>query len=334
MKNTLHQMNSMDACKICMSIIVVSGHCHIILSYQPSAYIDFYELLRNCTVPFFFLSTGYLVARKMFNVHTADEKHLIITKTLKKTLRLFALWTIIYLPLAIYDACTNDFPLFQDIINYFILLVTLGWHYNSWMLWYLLSSMYALIMILTLIKRNFSIIQCVIAGSCFYLFGQFLDTIDSIQYISDTIKDMLGIMFPNTIIFKGFLYIPLGMLLFQYNKFSKFKGGLIFLIATLLWLTLCNSYPFLQKDVAVLASTGLFIFVNSIILNDNKIYYKLRTASKFSYFTHLWIWSIVCAILYGKITYGIEVFIITLVITLSLAIIYIKYFHNQIRGWF
>ena len=59
----------------------------------------------------------------------------------------------------------------KDFIFYLHGLVIMGEHYNSWILWYLLSAVYGLAYLYVCVKYKFSLNRIVLIGFSLYLVG-------------------------------------------------------------------------------------------------------------------------------------------------------------------
>lgn len=240
---------------------------------------------------------------------------------------MYLLWTTVYLPLALYYYWTDDKPFIVNTINYFKNLLTIGEHYNSIMLWYLLSVIYALCFVYYLTIKGFKLHTFVILGAILFFFGQLVSFLvnytEILPYYLECLKKILQSVLLSGRIFRGFLYIPVGIALSTLS-FSKSKGIFIIGVNTIIWLTIPNNIPFVKDWIVVFASVGIFMFVNSFTLSPNNIYRKLRTFSTVMFFTHMWIWTICYAVIYQTRTFGMEIYLITTAITLLIAYAYTR----------
>lgn len=97
----------------------------------------------------------------------------------------------------------------------------MGEHYNSWMLWYLLSTIYTLIIVYFLLKNHFKMEKIVLLGLMIITIGFLLNSLASYNGELPKILSNLRLFMLSTIyngrIFTGMFYIPFGMLL-AYRK--------------------------------------------------------------------------------------------------------------------
>lgn len=77
-------------------------------------------------------------------------------KQLIKIIKLYVKWSAIYLPLAIYDYWHTGISPLKAVILYIRNFLLGGMHYNSWQLWYLLSTIYGLLFIIGMLKYGMS----------------------------------------------------------------------------------------------------------------------------------------------------------------------------------
>lgn len=73
--NRIGNLNAVDVGKFFMAFVVIAIHTHPFEGLEQSVFITIYFLSCHCAVPFFFLSTGYLLARKLKSKNTIDEKN-------------------------------------------------------------------------------------------------------------------------------------------------------------------------------------------------------------------------------------------------------------------
>ena len=101
------------------------------------------RLLRSCynlAVPFFFMASGFFLFRKTtFPIRENIDNSNRVKSYLKKILRLYIIWTIIYLPLTVYGFIKDGEPLHRAILIFVRNLILVGENYYSWPLWYLLG---------------------------------------------------------------------------------------------------------------------------------------------------------------------------------------------------
>ena len=150
------KFNSLDICKLLMAFCVVAIHTHPLEYCTITIANDIYESFVRMAVPFFFLSSGFLLAQKFDSSFTSQNNIAIVRKYLLKIIKMYMVWTIVYLPLAIYRFVSSEIGILRSVVLYIRGFVFIGEQYNSWHLWYLLSTIYALVFILTVLYLKLS----------------------------------------------------------------------------------------------------------------------------------------------------------------------------------
>ena len=243
--------------------------------------------------------------------------YIYIYEHIIKLTKMYLFWNAIYLPLAIYDYSFDGKSFLHDLLLYFRGFFIIGEHYNSWILWYLLSSIYSMILLMYLVKRHSSDKIIMIIACLFYVLSCFLD------YVSDEWSEEVGIIgmaykivriIGNGRLLRGFFFIPLGYVLYKQN-YSKFVSFAVFLVSFTL---MCIFNGLVDKVLICFAAVSLFIIVLNIQMNDSKIFGCLRNLSTYIYFLHLLLWTAVYMLLYGEKTYGMDMFLLT--VSLSIVV--------------
>ena len=134
---------SVDLVKFIMAIFVVAIHTlQPFIATLPIVWSKILNFLIGLAVPFFFVTSGFLLCEKL-KVKDYSEKLLYMRKWLKRTLRLYIIWTIIYLPYAILGFYKDNIGLLKSVLVYIRNVVFVGENYLSWPLWYLLAMIVA-----------------------------------------------------------------------------------------------------------------------------------------------------------------------------------------------
>ena len=237
------------------------------------------------------------------------------------------IWTLGYCPLAIYYYCNNGSSILFNAADFIRGLLFVGEHYNSYMLWYLLSCIYGLLFIYMLLKRHVGFSQIVIACNTLMIFG-FIFT--ELVAAKDSLPPFLGIptkilwiiLGPRGRIFMGVGYISIGMLLAKcHEKTKENKYALLILGAIVTTLT----SGFAKSLAFVCLSTSLFSVVKNMNFRHNKLSMICRRCSTVMYFLHLWVWTLYYICVYGEKKYGLDSFIVTTCISFILGVLFSGY---------
>lgn len=122
-------------------------------------------------------------------------------------------------------------------------------------------------------------------------------------------------------IFRGVYFLAIGMYLA--NKSINIKTGIIFMVLGYGGSIACFRSIFLRGFSSIVCIIGIFIILENIKLPDSIYYLIMRKISMGIYFIHLYIWTIYYRIFYGKKTYGMDCFIVTLMASIVISSIYI-----------
>ena len=208
--------NSIDLWKFIFAFTVVSIHTHPLENVNNITIQKVFSIFASMAVPFFFLASGYLIAIKM-NLGYEDCNWGRIKKTTSKIFKMYMVWNLVYLPLTIYHFISTSTPLPKAILLYFRGLLLIGEQYNSWPLWYLLSTIYSLIIIYLYLKRWKSteslIVLSVISSIIYSGATSFVNYEGTYSTAFETARKLIIWSFGNGRIVSGLVYIPLGMLL-------------------------------------------------------------------------------------------------------------------------
>lgn len=130
------QLFNVDIMKFILSLMVVCIHTGV-TSPMPAEIGKFFNAIFNLAVPIFFVYSGYLFAYK----NKMDKKDKLI-KYSKHIVKLYILWSLIYLPICIQICFENGWSIQECLHNYSEGFFKLGQHPYSWQLWYLWSLIF------------------------------------------------------------------------------------------------------------------------------------------------------------------------------------------------
>lgn len=315
--------SNIDFVKFFMAIFVIAIHTNLIENCNNVAINRLFYSTVSLAVPFFFMSSGFLLGNKIIQGTDGSTANLqVLRKHILKIVKLYVIWSIVYMPLAIYYFIHNNIPLMSAFYSYFRGFFLIGENYNSWILWYLLSTIYALIGIYILLKKNINIKTIFLIGIFMSFFGFLLDyisTINSNSNLLNTISKIIKCTIRDGRLTNGFLYIYFG---FFASKFKiSFKTSLcIFLICFVLSLFFDDGIIF--KILRIFYATSFFVLVLNWNLKLSLNYLLLRTLSTVMYFIHLYIWTGYYFIIYGHKNGGLDSFIVVTLISVLVGIIY------------
>ena len=312
--------NSLDICKLLMALCVVAMHTEPLVHCAVPIINDIYDSFVRMAVPFFFLSSGFLFAQKFETPFSSPKNIAIVKKYLLKFIKMYVVWTVIYLPIALYHYLSAGRGVLKSVFLYIKGFVFVGEQYNSWHLWYLLSTIYALVFILVLLNLKVSPKKMIIFSSIIFLISIGIDYLSACAGSSNTFIELFIKMIKGTIgsgrILTGLFYLPLGCLFAQ--KQPNLKVSWLMLVSGYLLNVFIQNRHWSSFFVAI-SSIGLFCIMNTIALPDSKAYPFFRRMSTIIYFIHMYIWSFYYMLVYGKKTFGIDSFLVTTGICIAVA---------------
>lgn len=134
-----------DVLKFIMAVFVVVLHTHPLADVDNR--LDFLtaNIIGRTAVPFFFAATGFLLEKQ---IEQQEKKKEIIVPYIKKLLFLYCIWTIVYLPMIIYDKIiVSDIPLAY---NLFVIARDFFFTGSYAHLWYLPATAVGLVIVYAL----------------------------------------------------------------------------------------------------------------------------------------------------------------------------------------
>ncbi len=317
-----NKYNSIDLWKFIMVFAVVASHTNPLVNINNDSILKIYNMFLSVVVPFYLLSSGYLIAVKM-NWDYKDDDFDKLKKHLFKIVKMYLIWTLVYLPMTINSYFSKPIAPKKAILHFISNFIFVGEQYNSWHLWYLLSTVYALMTICIIMKmcrkpECLIILSAIASVLCMGLtaFARYEGT-----YISalENVRWLVKWTIVNGRIFTGLIYIPLGMLLSR-KRIPKMLNLAMLIGAGIILFFVENE--FVSGYLSLFSSVGLFGLIISVSLPDHRIYARLRSHSTVIYLIHMYIWGIYYMIIYGQKTFGLDSYLVTSAIALVLAVLY------------
>ncbi len=330
MNKTGVRYNNLDLFKFIMAVVVIALHTEPLKYCKDVFTISVFNSLAGMAVPFFFLCSGYLLGIRMTREMSSEDDMIVLRQHNKKLLKLYVIWSVIYLPITIYHFATNQVRFINSLFWAFRGYVFVGEQYNSWHLWYLLSSIY--VMMLTMILVRFKLLDKLlpIIVGFFSVLSVSVDWVmmmpkNSNNIVFDLVQKVCDFTIANGRIFGGFIYIPIGIIISKEVRKSSFFSSLskiVIFLCALVTKCIVDSF-FLSFYLQIVISVVFFSLVKDIRLSDNWIYPYLRQLSMMLYLIHMYVWTIYYMTVYGEKTYGVNSFVITSIITLAIGIMYV-----------
>lgn len=315
MKREYKNYNFLNIMRFIMAIMVVSIHTVPLYSLKDTYAYDLWKTISLLAVPFFFISSGFFLGKKLNGYSEDGEK--AIRSTRSKIIKFYLIYTIIYLPLTIYDYVTNGESIIHNIALFFRNLIFIGEHFNSWILWYLLSLIYGLTLLLFMYKKKVSLKKATIVGGILYLFG-----IISNQFVKSGgvhiyyIYKLITLTYNNGRIFNSLIYLCIGIIISKKNIKVSYK----YIISFIILLIIGSFVPeALRSVLTVFESFLLFVMIINANFKNSKLSNLCKYLSEKIYYWHLYFYSLLCLIYNGNNldhVYGFKIFIECLVLSI------------------
>lgn len=323
-KNMMENFNSIDAFKWIMAILVVAIHTQPFILCTNRGFMGLYNNLIELAVPFFFVSSGYLLFRKFDKDLCTQGNFERIKYSIVRYLKIYLVWTAIYLPVTIFGYYQDNTGFLYSVLHFLRGLLITGSNYYSWSLWYLLSTVYALATIYILMKlgryeksiATISVMVLLVAGGISFISENMVDT-------NGNITQFIKAVFSDGKVFSGLGYISCGFII------ARYKISLPRLI-TLPAIVICMigkaqfGFPF-SIFSSLLLSIMFFLFVIKINLPNNCIWISIRKSSTIIFLTHMYFFFIYTLLFKKQIYYyGLDAFLVTVTCSCLMSIIVVK----------
>lgn len=301
MEKSISRYSGIDVMKFICSLMVLIIHVKP-FGTQAAGSILYYlnfglqEYLCRIAVPFFFVCNGFFIFRK---IDFENIDYSIIKKSIIKTIKLYVLWTIIYLPVKVYNIITEGEGFLHEAISYIRAFLVSGSFVH---LWYLNGLIVALLVIYICFKLKLTPQKIFILSAVLYVIGllgnPYFGLISKNPNIILTMYNLYFKLFINTRngLFCGLFFVSMGMMIGIKKPSAKQKKNVIMFFVSMA-LMLAEVYMLrhfsLAKDydmtiMAVPAVYYLFCIASEKNILEN-IAPLLREMSKTIYLSHLWV---------------------------------------------
>ena len=318
MQNTNYKL--LDLMKFICAFFVIGIHTRPLQAFSDVADKLFYYDISNYAVPFFYACTGYFLIVRQQNKGVHEK----ICFRIKKVLRLYVIWSIIYLPLTfcgwIIEENREPVYLLRSVRNF----ILVGDNFYSWALWYLNGLAFALIFI-DLLLRKFSIKQIVKFGSVMYVLGIILTIFEGhLNKLPMMVSAAVKLYFAAFVttrngLFQSLIFVSIGMLVAEIEKLGKLRistGSII--AAALMYLTKIATSLIGGQYFSKILDLPTFFFLFAVVISackkidlNGKFYVRLRNWSETIYFVHMYFVALCALILYKGDYHNFKTFFIT-----------------------
>ena len=299
--NKLNYQN-LNILKYISSILIIILHLRPFLNYSNELDLAFNNIITRICVPIFFIITGYFVAKK------EKENQNYIKEYIKKTIPLYFVWSLLYIPVIIgtiiqYLPIINEYiskinitlPLLiilSIILLPIIVLIALCYTGVYYHLWYFPAIIFSLI-VLKKWKQKFNIKYLLIISFILLLFGA-TETYYGVLPLSikRTLSYYYNIFFTTrNFLFFGLFYVVLGYYVGTkekaYSKYCFLKLIVSFFLLTFEAILLHDTDRLNSNILLSCIPLTYYLFISSIyITNSMKLDFQFGTYSKYYYLIH------------------------------------------------
>ncbi len=290
--NNRREYCGLDILKFGMAILVAMRHMvQFYYSVDDRLQVIIFRWLSNLAVPVFFIIAGFLLFRKIS--HTDKEKGWkIVSGYAWNCLKLYILWSIIYLPVDIYNwrlSGTTAIEAIKEYIRYFFFSSSIV-H-----LWYMLALAEAVLIVWLLYRVGLKIWTILAITGALFVVGCICDNWYFTQKAPMIFQEFVWWYAPKFMtarngIFYGSFYVALGLWLSKKNwhmpALLSASLSVIFLALMYKEVTHCfNTNMVFMAAPAAVCITELSLSLNVV---KSYIFTILRRMSAWIYFLHMY----------------------------------------------
>ena len=316
--NKLNYQN-LNILKYISSILIIVLHLRPFFNFSNELDLAFNNIITRICVPIFFIITGYFVAKK------EKENKNYIKEYIKKTIPLYLIWSLLYIPVIIgtiiqYLPIINEYiskinitlPLLiilSIILLPIIVLVALCYTGVYYHLWYFPAIIFSLL-VLKKWKQKFNIKYLLIISFILLLLFGATETYYGVLPLSikRTLSYYYNIFFTTrNFLFFGLFYVVLGYYIGTkekaYSKYCFLKLIVSFFLLTFEAILLHDTNRLNSNILLSCIPLTYYLFISSIyITNSVKLDFQFGTYSKYYYLIHPMV-IFVISLLYKNINY-------------------------------
>lgn len=288
------QYASIDIARYISALLVVCIHTFPFLEISKTFNTYWIHTICRLAVPFFFTTSGFFLFQK-FKADDENANEERLKKTLLRLLRIYLIWTVIYLPYTIFDYTHNGFHI-TYLITYVRDFLLNGSYYH---LWFLPALMLADVIVYYLYKKKglYFTLKVTLA---LYVLGYFINVYTPVW------ENLTGISFffgfftkvfstARNGIFFGPMFIAIGLLLSRTRRLPKKVSLIGFVISFVLLcveVLLYNHFHILRDltSMYICLIPAIYFLVNYLLkvkIPYRRMFTILRHDSLMIYTSHI-----------------------------------------------
>lgn len=158
----MKKYDTIDIFKFIMAVVIIMLHTAPFSGYSKVLSYGIRNIFSIVAVPFFFISSGFLIKEK------SDYSKKYVKKYIFRTIKLYLIWTVIYFPFVFINWMKNGFS-YKNILVYVRNFLFEGSYYTIWFL----PALCTAVLIVYLLHKKFTYSQLFLISIPFYIFALF-----------------------------------------------------------------------------------------------------------------------------------------------------------------
>ncbi|MDD7282260.1 acyltransferase [Floccifex sp.] len=287
------QYAMIDIAKYVSALLVVAIHTFPFYEISETLNTYFIQTICRIAVPFFFTTSGFFFFRKWSEDKEVNKES--VKKYLLRLLKIYLIWSVIYLPYTIYDYTRDGFQI-MNIVSYVRDFLLNGSYYH---LWFLPALMTATVIVSFLYSKK-GLMTTLKVCLILYIFGYFINVYalvwEQIPVISFFYEFFTKVFTTSRNgFFFGPLFVCMGLLLARTKRLDKKLNQIGFLISFILLVlevTIYRATGILRDLTSMYISLipAVYFFVNwmlTIKIPYKESYKAMRNESLLIYTSHI-----------------------------------------------
>ena len=245
---------AIDIARYISALLVVCIHTYPFIDISETFNIFWLQTICRLAVPFFFVVSGFFFFKKQ--TEDENENRELLKKYVSRLLKLYIIWTIIYIPYTIWNYSTTGFA-WYSIFAYIRDFFMSGSYYH---LWFLPALMIGMVLVCKMYEKK-GLSFTLKASLALYIIGYFINIYAPIWESLPVVKILYGfftktIVTPRNGIFFAPLFLSMGMLLAKTKGVSKKESKIGFIV----------SFLFLVVEVTIYYKLHLLQYLSSMFI--------------------------------------------------------------------
>lgn len=285
---------AIDIAKYVSALLVVC--IHTFPFYEVSVELNTYWIQTVCrlAVPFFFVSSAFFFFRK-WDRQDDQANHEALAHYEKRLLKIYGIWTLIYLPYTIWDYAHANFHIYH-IVSYIRDVLLNGSYYHLWFLPALMLSTWIVARLYQKKGMKRVLIVSALLYGVGYLINVYQPVWEAIPYVSFLFSFFTKILVTaRNGIFFGPMFVAMGLLLAKTKRMKHsmaMLGWLVSFVALALEVTIYLRLGILRDltSMYLMLVPAAFFMVNALLSSEMEYkerYMTLRHESLLIYTSHI-----------------------------------------------